>query len=432
MQCEEGEAMRRQEHCLDRVVKWGWLVSGIVHVIFTLTMARTLAPAPGRPAGEQLLELTFNYQQDELEALEQDDATEFDLVEGRTDIASIEQMLDGDGEDEERDKADSDALIEPLFSGAPEPQFPDHGTQMSIARRRELPEEVLLLTKIDGAENEDDPFDLRSGPPADQPGTKAEFFGTVAHGDRFVYILDKSGSMGTGDANGSRLEAAMKELRTSVGKLTEDQKFCVMVFSDTFQCMNEDGGNRPQMRPANSKNKRALAKWLATIKPAGGTEPRGALRAGLALNPSGLFLLSDGEFNGGPAPVIQGLPMEQNLSAAEVIERYNSCSAPVHTIAFIDKSSQQRMEKLAMLTGGEHRFIGSVLPQPAPPPQAPPQPPPRPTLPPQRKLLAMAYSLESHGKYTAAVRRYREILQKYPRTAEATFAMRRIYVLDPP
>ena len=76
--------MRREElHGLDWVVKWGWLVSGVVHVILTLTMARTLAPAPGRPAGEQLLELTFNPQQDELEALEQVDAPEFELIDGR-------------------------------------------------------------------------------------------------------------------------------------------------------------------------------------------------------------------------------------------------------------------------------------------------------------------------------------------------------------
>jgi len=422
--------MRREElHGLDWVVKWGWLASGVVHVILTVTMARTLAPAPGRPAGEQLLELTFNPQPDELEALEQVDAPEFELIDGRTDIASIEQVNEQDGDDSEQDNADADALIEPLFSGAPDPQFPDNGSQMSIALKKELPDDALLLTKIDGAENDDDAFDLRSGPPAEKPGTQAEFFGTVAHGDRFVYILDRSGSMSNDDGTGTRLDAAKAELRTSVGKLTEDQKFCVLVFSNNFESMNGDSVTRPKMHAANVRNKRALAKWLRTINPTGGTEPRGALRAGLALNPSGVFLLSDGQFHGGPAPIIEGLPMQQNLSAAEVIEQYNFCGAPVHTIAFIDKSCQPRMERLAMMTGGEHRFIGTITAKPPPPPKPPS---PKPTLPPQRKLLAMAYSLESHGKHTAAVRRYREILQKYPRTAEANFAMRRIYVLDPP
>lgn len=420
--------MRREElHGLDWVVKWGWVISGVVHVILTLTMARTLAPAPGRPAGEQVLELTFNEQQDELDALEQAEAPEFELIDGRTDIASIEQINEQDGEDRQRDNSDADSLVDPLFSGAPDPQFPEEGSQMSIARKAEFPEEVLLLTKIEGAENEDDAFDLRSGPPAEQPGTKAEFFGTVAHGDRFVYILDRSSSMSNDDGNGTRLDAAKAELRTSVGKLTENQKFCVMVFSDDFKCMS--GGTRPKMHAANARNKRALAKWLATINAAGGTEPRGALRAGLALNPSSVFLLSDGQFNGGPTPVIEGLPMQQNLKASEVIEQYNFCGAPVHTIAFIDRAAQPRMERLAMMTGGEHRFIATIPPKPIEPPKPPP---PKPVVPPQRKLLAMAYSLESHGKYTAAVRRYREILQKYPRTAEATFAMRRIYVLDPP
>jgi hypothetical protein len=420
--------MRRESYCLDPVVKWGWLVSGIVHVILTLTMARTLAPAPGRPAGEQLLELTFNYQQDELEALERADAVEFELIEGRTDIASIEQMLDRDGEDKERDAADFRALVDPLFSGAPELEFPDRGSQMSIARQKQFPEAALLLTKIPGAENEDDRFDLRSGPPAEQPGTRAEFFGTVARGDRFVYILDRSGSMKNDLGGGSRFRAAVKELLASIGKLTEEQQFCVVLFSNDFEYMGDGDGDIPVMFRATSRNKGALKSWLAKAQPGGGTDPRGALRAGLALNPSGLFLLSDGAFNGGPTPVVEGLPMEQNLSAAEVVERYNFCRAPVHTIAFIDKTSQPRMQELAKITGGEHRFVGNVAPRP----KEPPKPPPKPPVPRQRTLLAMAYSLESRGKYTAAVRRYREIVQQYPRTAEATFAMRRLYALDPP
>jgi hypothetical protein len=133
--------------------------------------------------------------------------------------------------------------------------------------------------------------------------------------------------------------------------------------------------------------------------------------------------------------------MTRNLAVSEVVRRYNKCHAPVHTIAFIDTASRPRMKQLARLTGGQHRFVPGFAtarssaparrPAPAPPQQQPP-PKPKPTVPPQRTLLAMAYSLESVGKHTAAVRRYQQVIQQYPGTPEAAFAMRRIYVLNPP
>jgi hypothetical protein len=146
----------------------------------------------------------------------------------------------------------------------------------------------------------------------------------------------------------------------------------------------------------------------------------------LTLDPSGVFLLSDGKFNGGAARLIEWLPIEHNPSAAEVIDRYNYAGAPVHTIAFVDRSSRPRMEELAQLTGGEHRFV-SALDLCRPKPGSATDEKYR-----RRMLLSLAQSLELQGKYTAAIRRYREIAKQNPGTEEAKMAVQRAEALDTP
>lgn len=133
-------------------------------------------------------------------------------------------------------------------------------------------------------------------------GPQAEYFGTIADGDRFVYVLDVSDSMnrrsGGTSRPSSRFEGASAELLRSIGQLTEDQWFYVILFSHQTRRMFDDNSVVPQMVPATPDNKARLRRWLASVKAGGGTDPRQALRLALELKPSAVFLLSDGEFNG--------------------------------------------------------------------------------------------------------------------------------------
>jgi Mg-chelatase subunit ChlD len=49
-------------------------------------------------------------------------------------------------------------------------------------------------------------------------GTDASFFGAKSRGNRFVFVVDNSGSMGDG-----RMETTLMELQRSVEAMKEDQ-----------------------------------------------------------------------------------------------------------------------------------------------------------------------------------------------------------------
>lgn len=381
----------------DRMVIQGWIVSCVVHVLFTLTAARTLTPAAGRAVGEQTLEVTFADEPDAQAEMELVVPVELALSDDVYEAAFVDPMVELVNEQREADQAR--LVVPPSLSGAAE-------------RDR----------SADGAGE-------RQGVEIAPPGTTAEFFGTLARGDRFVYILDKSGSMDHGDGTSplNRYQRALQELLASIDRLTEEQSFCVILFSDASRHMHERGRRRPRMLPATIENKVLFRDWLATVRPGGGTDPRGALRAGLALNPSGLFLLSDGEFACKARTKWLGFAMPSNLTVSDVVSRYNFTQAPVHTIAFIDVASRPRMQRLAEQTGGQHRFIATLDPNGVPLPPPPPPPPRRKsTVPRQITLLALGRALESAGKHEAAVKRYREIVENHARTTEATEAEQRI------
>jgi hypothetical protein len=185
------------------------------------------------------------------------------------------------------------------------------------------------------------------------PGA-ATFFGTEAYGNRFVYVLDVSGSMLA--RRGQRLERAVEELMRSIDALYDDQEFYVIVFGYTTRLLFDETGLFPATVPATLENKQRLRDWLAEVSTLDGTDPRDALHIGLNMRPHALFFLSDGEFNGRERTSIFGAA---RTSVDAVVESAmpEQGKIPVHTIAFEDRTSERAMHKIAGATGGIHRFV---------------------------------------------------------------------------
>jgi len=190
-------------------------------------------------------------------------------------------------------------------------------------------------------------------------GHRGTFFGTVAYGNRFVYVLDVSSSMNRMRDPAydlSRFDCAVDELLRSVGELTEDQYFYVVLFSYGTRPMFDEESLLPQPIPATAENKERLKEWLAGVRPGSGTDPRVALSMALRMHPSAVFLLSDGEFNGqqrrNNADVLHGNP-----SVEEVVTQHNRMGTPINTIAYEDRRTRRRMAALAAESGGEHRYV---------------------------------------------------------------------------
>lgn len=74
------------------------------------------------------------------------------------------------------------------------------------------------------------------------------------------------------------------------------------------------------------------------------------------MQPSAVFLLSDGQFNGqkhrNNANILHGNP-----SVETIVDEHNRTRTPINTISYEEPQTRQRMEALATRTGGEHRYV---------------------------------------------------------------------------
>lgn len=255
------------------------------------------------------------------------------------------------------------------------------------------------------------------------PGT-AEYFGTVADGDRFVYVLDMSGSMNepkTPSGQRTRFDRAVSELLYSLDRLDSDQWFFVVLFSDTTRRMFDESGEA-EMLPATRENKKRLEQWIASIQPHGGTQPRGAIRLAMSLRPDAVFMLSDGAFDGWK-PGNRGDVFRPSPQVESLLAKDDRGQVPIHSFAFEDPQAKANMETLASLTGGRYRFLEPVLPE-APGRQtratstgAPPTSAQTPT-----ELLALGNRLRATGQNEQALEAYRELIIRHPLTSAAASA----------
>ena len=203
-------------------------------------------------------------------------------------------------------------------------------------------------------------------PQKDRP---VRFFGTQAYGNRFVYILDISGSM-----QGRRLLRAQRELLKSVWALPEDYLFHVVLFNEEVF----NFGNIPDLRPATRTNKKLLERWIATAAAQSGTLPGPAFKIAGDLQPDHVFFLSDGDFEvrdqqevgvQGFVDLLLGASLARpNRFQSPTIDNYVAKSildgyAPdivIHTFAYENMAGFQTLKAIAEEKGGTCRFVPPV------------------------------------------------------------------------
>ena len=181
---------------------------------------------------------------------------------------------------------------------------------------------------------------------------KSGFFGIRPTGDRISYVIDISSSMSQGMYQ-SRIERAIMEVIDSVDQLKPEQEFHVHLFC--FQNVAVYLGSKKQdYYAATDKNKELLREWLQTIRLFPGTDPREAMVDVLNLEPSCVFLLSDGEFNG---QAFQNGRFGGSSNVAGLARKFNKSKCPINTIGLEDVGSQFEMKTIAKDSGGAYRFV---------------------------------------------------------------------------
>jgi Mg-chelatase subunit ChlD len=173
-------------------------------------------------------------------------------------------------------------------------------------------------------------------------GGTASFFGTGGKGQRFAFIVDVSGSMG----QNRKLEIAMRELARSVDALPDFAFFHIILFeSKTVEPPMQVGWMR-----ARRSTVRQVVRWLGTVEPNGGTEPRNAFLQVFSLDvrPDVIFFLTDGIFN--------------DISLEELAElNARGKRVIINTVGFgaSGEVDQTILRSIASQSGGEYRFVAS-------------------------------------------------------------------------
>ncbi len=151
-------------------------------------------------------------------------------------------------------------------------------------------------------------------------GKGASFFGTGAAGNRFVFVVDCSGSM----ADEYRWIMARRELKDAILGLTEQQQFFVFLYNDSSFSYSR---RKPKLMNATQNNKEKIFKWLDRQSPIGDTRPWRAMKSSLGLKPNAVFLLSDGELKDDTVIRLR----QENVERTKKGEKIGKI--PIHTIS---------------------------------------------------------------------------------------------------
>jgi hypothetical protein len=128
-------------------------------------------------------------------------------------------------------------------------------------------------------------------PPESGKG-RTSLFGIPGEGYKFVYVLDRSGSMG-GDGRQS-LPLVKAELVRSLNRLGDVHQFQIVFYNERPVVFNPTGVPG-RLAFATDENKRRAARFLDSITAEGGTAHEDALMLAIRLQPDVIFFLTDGD-----------------------------------------------------------------------------------------------------------------------------------------
>lgn len=266
------------------------------------------------------------------------------LTSGETEAEPIDEPR----EEPTASPAETSATLEqtPLLDSPP----------IELERPSEISEPILGLggpPKIVGQSSSTPSLEttpLIGPPPTNRAvlGKSTSLFGIQDAGRKFVYVLDRSGSMIGSDYDA--LRSAKVELKASLENLDSNQEFQV-IFYNTEVVRLVPRSQRMDMFRGIDLHRQDVDRQLGSIVADGGTSHLEALEAALQYNADVIFFLTDAE--------LPGLDSDQ-LAA---IRRRNNGGARIHCIEFgvgpsLAKQGGPRnfLQKLAEQNGGKYEY----------------------------------------------------------------------------
>lgn len=181
---------------------------------------------------------------------------------------------------------------------------------------------------------------LKARQPKGDPISISVFNGTNMTGRRFVFIIDRSQSMG-GQGLGV-LSRAQTELTNAIQQLKPNHEFQIVAYHSRTVTISER-----RLLVANEANKALAKPFLQRLAAFGATEHNYGINAALAFRPDSVVLLTDGGYPG--------------LSASQMKQiRRSASNAEFHCIQFglgPQQESANFMTRLASQCNGTFRYI---------------------------------------------------------------------------
>jgi hypothetical protein len=121
---------------------------------------------------------------------------------------------------------------------------------------------------------------------------KTSLFGVTGEGYKFVYVFDRSGSMG---AKGREsLKAVKVELLRSLKDLRSVHQFQIIYYNERPSIFNPTG-DADRLAFATDENKDRAVRFIESISAGGGTDHEQALKLAIRLQPNVIFFLTDAD-----------------------------------------------------------------------------------------------------------------------------------------
>lgn len=185
---------------------------------------------------------------------------------------------------------------------------------------------------------------LAHGAPIAREGIRTGIFGLEATGHRFVYVFDRSASMG--EPGGRPLARSKEELLASIENLGGVQQFYVVFYNHRQHLFNA-APSRERLVFATDDNKREARRFIDAVRADGGTRHFEAINLALRLRPDVVFVLTDGE-------------AADDLTADQLDTLSRSLGAATCMVVQFGRDEQQRspnLARLAAMSGGRYAIV---------------------------------------------------------------------------
>lgn len=235
-----------------------------------------------------------------------------------------------------------DALDPPPVAGfnAIESLVTDANQMADVPDGRGL-ETEMILSEDDLKLIEADRKLIESRQPVGDPTSINVFGSGNLTGRDFVFVLDRSHSMG--DSGLGVIQASRRELGDAINQLEEHHQFQIVAYHDKTVTMKTR-----KLLAATDRNKAGVAEFIGRLAAFGGTEHEKGLMAAIAFRPDVIVLLTDG-----------GYP-ELNPGQLKILRQLTASKTQIHCIQFGSGPVPQTgrfMKQLAADNRGTYKYI---------------------------------------------------------------------------